>query len=128
MDAQGFERSYNVNSSILLAIQPQLIHFHQLLLAPPKVTPGPIGRSHSALSHFILGVDLFLINAVHYKPSILNMVQRSMEYDNEKQNGLSMIARVLQFFSHVMTLTCFCVVCVCARVRLCVCVCSVVPC
>lgn len=37
MDAQGFERSYTVNSSILLAIQPHLIHFHQLLLQPPKV-------------------------------------------------------------------------------------------
>ncbi|XP_041794392.1 serine/threonine-protein phosphatase 6 regulatory subunit 2 isoform X1 [Chelmon rostratus] len=39
MDAQGFERSYTVNSSILLAIQPHLIHFHQLLLAPPKRNP-----------------------------------------------------------------------------------------
>ncbi|TNN41529.1 Serine/threonine-protein phosphatase 6 regulatory subunit 2 [Liparis tanakae] len=38
MDAQGFERSYTVNSSILLAIQPHLIHFHQLLLEPPKRT------------------------------------------------------------------------------------------
>lgn len=37
MDAQGFERSYTVNSSILLAIQPHLKHFHQLLLEPPKV-------------------------------------------------------------------------------------------
>lgn len=37
MDAQGFERSYTVNSSILLAIQPHLVHFHQLLLEPPKV-------------------------------------------------------------------------------------------
>lgn len=37
MDAQGFEKSYTVNSSILLAIQPHLIHFHQLLLQPPKV-------------------------------------------------------------------------------------------
>lgn len=37
MDAQGFERSYTVNSSILLAIQPHLTHFHQLLLEPPKV-------------------------------------------------------------------------------------------
>lgn len=37
MDAQGFERSYTVNSTILLAIQPHLIHFHQLLLEPPKV-------------------------------------------------------------------------------------------
>ncbi|CAL1592334.1 unnamed protein product [Knipowitschia caucasica] len=36
MDAQGFERSYLVNSSILLAIQPHLKHFHQLLLEPPK--------------------------------------------------------------------------------------------
>ncbi|XP_015239487.1 PREDICTED: serine/threonine-protein phosphatase 6 regulatory subunit 2 isoform X2 [Cyprinodon variegatus] len=39
MDAQGFERSYTVNSSILLAIQPHLIHFHQLLLKPPKQDP-----------------------------------------------------------------------------------------
>ncbi|XP_013858932.1 serine/threonine-protein phosphatase 6 regulatory subunit 2 isoform X2 [Austrofundulus limnaeus] len=39
MDAQGFERSYTVNSSILLAIQPHLIHFHQLLLQPPKQDP-----------------------------------------------------------------------------------------
>ncbi|KAM6937759.1 serine/threonine-protein phosphatase 6 regulatory subunit 2 isoform 1-T1 [Xenentodon cancila] len=39
MDAQGFERSYTVNSSILLAIQPHLIHFHQLLLEPPKRDP-----------------------------------------------------------------------------------------
>ncbi|XP_076588645.1 serine/threonine-protein phosphatase 6 regulatory subunit 2 isoform X2 [Chaetodon auriga] len=39
MDAQGFERSYTVNSSILLAIQPHLIHFHQLLLVPPKRNP-----------------------------------------------------------------------------------------
>uniref|UniRef100_A0A3B5MTY8 Protein phosphatase 6, regulatory subunit 2b n=1 Tax=Xiphophorus couchianus TaxID=32473 RepID=A0A3B5MTY8_9TELE len=35
----GFERSYTVNSSILLAIQPHLIHFHQLLLEPPKRDP-----------------------------------------------------------------------------------------
>ncbi|CAF96047.1 unnamed protein product, partial [Tetraodon nigroviridis] len=39
MDAQGFEKSYTVNSSILLAIQPHLIHFHQLLLQPPKRNP-----------------------------------------------------------------------------------------
>ncbi|KAM9854381.1 serine/threonine-protein phosphatase 6 regulatory subunit 2 [Aulostomus maculatus] len=39
MDAQGFERSYTVNSSILLAIQPHLVHFHQLLLQPPKRNP-----------------------------------------------------------------------------------------
>ncbi|XP_075885027.1 serine/threonine-protein phosphatase 6 regulatory subunit 2 isoform X4 [Nelusetta ayraudi] len=39
MDAQGFERSYTVNSSILLAIQPHLTHFHQLLLEPPKRSP-----------------------------------------------------------------------------------------
>ncbi|XP_042266623.1 serine/threonine-protein phosphatase 6 regulatory subunit 2 isoform X2 [Thunnus maccoyii] len=39
MDAQGFERSYTVNSSILLAIQPHLVHFHQLLLEPPKRNP-----------------------------------------------------------------------------------------
>lgn len=39
MDAQGFERSYTINSSILLAIQPHLKHFHQLLLEPPKREP-----------------------------------------------------------------------------------------
>uniref|UniRef100_A0A3B3ZWQ0 Uncharacterized protein n=1 Tax=Periophthalmus magnuspinnatus TaxID=409849 RepID=A0A3B3ZWQ0_9GOBI len=35
----GFERSYLVNSSILLAIEPHLKHFHQLLLEPPKKSP-----------------------------------------------------------------------------------------
>uniref|UniRef100_A0A4W6DCC9 Protein phosphatase 6 regulatory subunit 2 n=1 Tax=Lates calcarifer TaxID=8187 RepID=A0A4W6DCC9_LATCA len=35
----GFERSYTVNSSILLAIEPHLRHFHQLLLEPPKRNP-----------------------------------------------------------------------------------------
>lgn len=53
MDAQGFERSYTVNSSILLAIQPHLIHFHQLLLQPPKVyktnKDGSQLRSHAEL-------------------------------------------------------------------------------
>ncbi|XP_075998299.1 serine/threonine-protein phosphatase 6 regulatory subunit 2 isoform X2 [Genypterus blacodes] len=39
MDAQGFERSYTVNSSILLAVQPHLTHFHQLLLQPLKRNP-----------------------------------------------------------------------------------------
>lgn len=39
MDAQGFERSYLVNSTILLAIEPHLKHFHQLLLEPPKKSP-----------------------------------------------------------------------------------------
>ncbi|KAM3609237.1 uncharacterized protein V6R79_011613 [Siganus canaliculatus] len=39
IDAQGFERSYTVNSSILLAIQPHLKHFHQLLMEPPKRNP-----------------------------------------------------------------------------------------
>lgn len=39
MDAQGFERSYLVNSTILLAIEPHLKHFHQLLLEPPKNSP-----------------------------------------------------------------------------------------
>uniref|UniRef100_A0A8C7YAP6 Protein phosphatase 6, regulatory subunit 2b n=1 Tax=Oryzias sinensis TaxID=183150 RepID=A0A8C7YAP6_9TELE len=39
MDTQAFERSYTVNSSILLAIQPHLTHFHQLLLEPPKREP-----------------------------------------------------------------------------------------
>ena len=35
--AQGCERCYPVNSSILLAILPHLTDFHQLLLDPPKV-------------------------------------------------------------------------------------------
>ncbi|XP_064417233.1 serine/threonine-protein phosphatase 6 regulatory subunit 2a isoform X2 [Latimeria chalumnae] len=36
MCAQGYERSYTVNSSILCAIEPRLKDFHQLLLQPPK--------------------------------------------------------------------------------------------
>ncbi|XP_046889669.1 serine/threonine-protein phosphatase 6 regulatory subunit 2 isoform X1 [Hypomesus transpacificus] len=37
--AQGCERCYPVNSSILLAILPHLTDFHQLLLDPPKRGP-----------------------------------------------------------------------------------------
>uniref|UniRef100_A0A4W4G7V4 Protein phosphatase 6, regulatory subunit 2b n=1 Tax=Electrophorus electricus TaxID=8005 RepID=A0A4W4G7V4_ELEEL len=34
--SQGLEKSYSVNNSILLGIQPHLKHFHHLLLHPPK--------------------------------------------------------------------------------------------
>ncbi|MBN3288829.1 PP6R2 phosphatase, partial [Polyodon spathula] len=36
--SQGYERSYTVNNSILLGIEPHLKDFQQLLLNPPKVT------------------------------------------------------------------------------------------
>ncbi|XP_076848966.1 serine/threonine-protein phosphatase 6 regulatory subunit 2 isoform X2 [Brachyhypopomus gauderio] len=34
--SQGVEKSYTVNNTILLGIQPHLKHFHHLLLHPPK--------------------------------------------------------------------------------------------
>lgn len=37
--AQGSEKSYTVNCSILQGIEPRLIDFHQLLLNPPQKTP-----------------------------------------------------------------------------------------
>lgn len=58
MDAQGFERSYTVNSSILLAIQPHLIHFHQLLLRPLKV--------HNHICRFHLSVVESFPTIIHY--------------------------------------------------------------
>jgi len=35
--SQGLEKSYTVNNSILVGIQPHLKHFHHLLLNPLKV-------------------------------------------------------------------------------------------
>lgn len=86
MDAQGFERSYTVNSSILLAIQPHLIHFHQLLLEPPKRDPmlttlgvleEPLGNTRlhvarlvasllytSSASHAVVAQELCRLNTV----------------------------------------------------------------
>uniref|UniRef100_A0AAQ4Q172 Protein phosphatase 6 regulatory subunit 2 n=1 Tax=Gasterosteus aculeatus aculeatus TaxID=481459 RepID=A0AAQ4Q172_GASAC len=87
MDAQGFERSYTVNSSILLAIQPHLVHFHQLLLEPPKRNPmltslgvleEPLGNTRlhvarlmasllytSSASHAVVAQELCRLNTMH---------------------------------------------------------------
>ncbi|XP_005729934.1 serine/threonine-protein phosphatase 6 regulatory subunit 2 isoform X1 [Pundamilia nyererei] len=87
MDAQGFERSYTVNSSILLAIQPHLIHFHQLLLEPPKREPmlttlgvleEPLGNTRlhvarlvasllytSSASHAVVAQELCRLNTLN---------------------------------------------------------------
>ncbi|XP_061678984.1 serine/threonine-protein phosphatase 6 regulatory subunit 2 [Syngnathoides biaculeatus] len=86
MDARGFERSYTVNSSILLAIQPHLLHFHQLLLEPPKRNPmlttlgvleEPLGNTRlhvarlvasllytSSSSHAVIAQELCRLNTV----------------------------------------------------------------
>uniref|UniRef100_A0A665VH59 Protein phosphatase 6, regulatory subunit 2b n=1 Tax=Echeneis naucrates TaxID=173247 RepID=A0A665VH59_ECHNA len=86
MDAQGFERSYTINSSILLAIEPHLIHFHQLLLEPPKRNPmlttlgvleEPLGNTRlhvarlvasllytSSASHAVIAQELCRLNTM----------------------------------------------------------------
>lgn len=86
MDAQGFERSYTVNSSVLLAIQPHLVHFHQLLLEPPKrdhmlttlgVLEEPLGNTRlhvarlvasllytSSSSHAVVAQELCRLNTM----------------------------------------------------------------
>ncbi|XP_072291082.1 serine/threonine-protein phosphatase 6 regulatory subunit 2 isoform X2 [Eucyclogobius newberryi] len=86
MDAQGFERSYLVNSSILLAIEPHLKHFHQLLLEPPKksavltslgVLQEPLGNTRlhvarlvasllytSSSSHAVVAHELCRLNSM----------------------------------------------------------------
>uniref|UniRef100_A0A669EF15 Protein phosphatase 6 regulatory subunit 2 n=1 Tax=Oreochromis niloticus TaxID=8128 RepID=A0A669EF15_ORENI len=83
----GFERSYTVNSSILLAIQPHLIHFHQLLLEPPKREPmlttlgvleEPLGNTRlhvarlvasllytSSASHAVVAQELCRLNTLN---------------------------------------------------------------
>ncbi|XP_049579992.1 serine/threonine-protein phosphatase 6 regulatory subunit 2 isoform X1 [Syngnathus scovelli] len=86
MDTQGFERSYNINSSILLAIKPHLLHFHQLLLEPPKRNPmlttlgvleEPLGNTRlhvarlvasllytSSASHAVIAQELCRLNTM----------------------------------------------------------------
>uniref|UniRef100_A0A1A8HID2 Protein phosphatase 6, regulatory subunit 2b n=1 Tax=Nothobranchius korthausae TaxID=1143690 RepID=A0A1A8HID2_9TELE len=73
MDAQGFERSYTVNSSILLAIQPHLTHFHQLLLEPPKrdsmlttlgVLEEPLGNTRLHVARLVASL-LYTSSASH---------------------------------------------------------------
>ncbi|XP_061630228.1 serine/threonine-protein phosphatase 6 regulatory subunit 2 isoform X1 [Phyllopteryx taeniolatus] len=86
MDARGFERSYTVNSSILLAIQPHLLHFHQLVLEPPKRNPmlttlgvleEPLGNTRlhvarlvasllytSSASHAVIAQELCRLNTI----------------------------------------------------------------
>ncbi|KAM9807584.1 serine/threonine-protein phosphatase 6 regulatory subunit 2 [Neosynchiropus ocellatus] len=73
MDAQGFERSYTVNSSILLAIQPHLVHFHQLLLEPPKrsamltslgVLEEPLGNTRLHVARLVASL-LYTSSASH---------------------------------------------------------------
>ncbi|XP_017261644.1 serine/threonine-protein phosphatase 6 regulatory subunit 2 isoform X1 [Kryptolebias marmoratus] len=73
MDAQGFERSYTVNSSILLAIQPHLMHFHQLLVEPPKQEPmlttlgvleEPLGNTRLHVARLVASL-LYTSSATH---------------------------------------------------------------
>lgn len=86
IDAQGFERSYLVNSTILLAIEPHLKHFHQLLLEPPKKCPmlttlgvleDPLGNTRlhvarlvasllytSSSSHAVVAQELCCLNTM----------------------------------------------------------------
>ncbi|XP_041852800.1 serine/threonine-protein phosphatase 6 regulatory subunit 2 isoform X2 [Melanotaenia boesemani] len=73
MDAQGFERSYTVNSSILLAIQPHLMHFHQLLLEPLKRDPmlttlgvleEPLGNTRLHIARLVASL-LYTSSASH---------------------------------------------------------------
>lgn len=71
MDAQGFERSYTVNSSILLAVQPHLTHFHQLLLDPPKRDPllTPLGVWEEPLGNTRLHVARLVASLLYTSSS-----------------------------------------------------------
>lgn len=84
MDAQGFERSYTVNSSILLAIQPHLIHFHQLLLQPPKVNKIKKGGSQLRSHRFVSPpVDLGRQKACHnHQCSVVAMLSHSFSWES----------------------------------------------
>ncbi|XP_024912111.1 serine/threonine-protein phosphatase 6 regulatory subunit 2-like, partial [Cynoglossus semilaevis] len=73
LDGQGFERSYMVNSNILLAIQPNLADFHHLLLEPPKkgsmlttmgVLKEPLGNTRLHVARLVASL-LYTSSASH---------------------------------------------------------------
>ncbi|XP_029471450.1 serine/threonine-protein phosphatase 6 regulatory subunit 2 isoform X2 [Rhinatrema bivittatum] len=71
--AQGFERSYTVNSSILQGIEPRLRDFHQLLLHPPQ-TPilTTIGVLEEPLGNARLHVARLIAALLHTNTASVN--------------------------------------------------------
>uniref|UniRef100_A0A673KRQ6 Serine/threonine-protein phosphatase 6 regulatory subunit 2-like n=1 Tax=Sinocyclocheilus rhinocerous TaxID=307959 RepID=A0A673KRQ6_9TELE len=81
--SQGLEKSYTVNNSILMGIQPHLKHFHHLLLNPPKkcvmlttmgVLEEPFGNARLHASRLMAALLYTRAPRIHLELCQLNMI------------------------------------------------------
>ncbi|XP_073706128.1 serine/threonine-protein phosphatase 6 regulatory subunit 2 isoform X2 [Garra rufa] len=81
--SQGLEKSYTVNNSILMGIQPHLKHFHHLLLNPPKkcvmlttmgVLKEPFGNARLHASRLMAALLYTRAPRIHHELCQLNMI------------------------------------------------------
>uniref|UniRef100_A0A8C1IMN6 Protein phosphatase 6, regulatory subunit 2b n=1 Tax=Cyprinus carpio TaxID=7962 RepID=A0A8C1IMN6_CYPCA len=81
--SQGLEKSYTVNNSILMGIQPHLKHFHHLLLNPPKkcvmlttmgVLEEPFGNTRLHASRLMAALLYTRAPRIHLELCQLNMI------------------------------------------------------
>ncbi|XP_050991376.1 serine/threonine-protein phosphatase 6 regulatory subunit 2 isoform X1 [Labeo rohita] len=80
--SQGLEKSYTVNNSILMGIQPHLKHFHHLLLNPPKkcvmlttmgILEEPFGNARLHASRLMAALLYTRAPRIHNELCQLNM-------------------------------------------------------
>ncbi|XP_026142875.1 serine/threonine-protein phosphatase 6 regulatory subunit 2 isoform X1 [Carassius auratus] len=81
--SQGLEKSYTVNNSILMGIQPHLKNFHHLLLNPPKkcvmlttmgVLEEPFGNTRLHASRLMAALLYTRAPRIHLELCQLNMI------------------------------------------------------
>ncbi|XP_067246062.1 serine/threonine-protein phosphatase 6 regulatory subunit 2 isoform X1 [Chanodichthys erythropterus] len=81
--SQGLEKSYTVNNSILMGIQPHLKHFNHLLLNPPKkcvmlttmgVLEEPFGNARLHASRLMAALLYTRAPRIHHELCQLNMI------------------------------------------------------
>uniref|UniRef100_A0AAR2JEC4 Protein phosphatase 6, regulatory subunit 2b n=1 Tax=Pygocentrus nattereri TaxID=42514 RepID=A0AAR2JEC4_PYGNA len=81
--SQGLEKSYTVNNSILLGIQPYLKHYHNLLLNPPKkcsmlttlgILEEPFGNARLHACRLVAALLNTTAPRIHYELCQLDMV------------------------------------------------------
>uniref|UniRef100_A0A671LAH7 Serine/threonine-protein phosphatase 6 regulatory subunit 2-like n=1 Tax=Sinocyclocheilus anshuiensis TaxID=1608454 RepID=A0A671LAH7_9TELE len=81
--SQGLEKSYTVNNSILMGIQPHLKQFHHLLLNPPKkcvmlttmgVLEEPFGNARLHASRLMAALLYTRAPRIHLELCQLNMI------------------------------------------------------
>lgn len=81
--SQGLEKSYTVNNSILMGIQPHLKHFHHLLLNPPKkcamlttmgILEEPFGNARLHASRLLAALLYTRAPRIHHELCRLNII------------------------------------------------------